>query len=82
DLDFLVVCGQSTICYNLMRYLWEDLRDEDGSWLDPKMQGVFEHALREWKKLMDDPWSLLNDRKRKSRLTELNEHAANLAQNA
>ncbi|NNK32424.1 MAG: patatin-like phospholipase family protein [Xanthomonadales bacterium] len=82
DLDFLVVCGQSTICYNLMRYLWEDLRNEDGSWLDPKMQGVFEHALREWKKLMDDPWSLLNDRKRKSRLTELNEHAANLAQSA
>jgi predicted acylesterase/phospholipase RssA len=76
DLDFLVVCGQATICYNLMRYLWEDLRDEDGSWLDHKMQGVFDQALREWKKLMDDPWSLLNDRKQKSRLPELNAHAA------
>ena len=78
DLDYLVVCGQSTICYNLMKYMWEDLRDTDGSWLDPKMEQVFEHALTEWKKLMADPLSLLKDRKRKSNRPEQIKHAAEL----
>lgn len=76
DLDYLVVCGQATICYNLMRYLWEELRDTDDSWIDPKMSAVFEQAVTEWKKLMADPLSLLKDRKRKSRLAQQNEHAA------
>ncbi len=77
DLDYLVACGQSTICYNLMRYLWEELREEDGNWIDPKMQGVFEQALKEWKKLVKDPWSLLKDRKRKSRPLKPSETPAN-----
>ena len=78
DLDYLVVCGQATICYNLMKYLWEELRLDDGTWIDPKMEGVFEHALTEWKKLMADPLSLLKDRKRKSRLPYQNELADKL----
>jgi len=78
DLDYLVVCGQATICYNLMKYLWEELREDDGTWLDPKMIAVFDHAMVEWKKLMADPLSLLKDRKRKSRLPEQNEHARKL----
>ena len=68
DLDYLVVCGQATICYNLMKYLWEELREDGDIWLDPKMQVIFEQALNEWKKLMAEPLSLLNDRKQKSRL--------------
>jgi hypothetical protein len=64
DLDYLVVCGQSTICYNLMKYMWEEQ--------------VFEHALTEWKKLMADPLSLLKDRKRKSNRPEQIKHAAEL----
>ncbi len=78
DLDYLVVCGQATICYNILKYLWEELRDDDGSWLDPKMSGVFEQALSEWKKLMADPLSLLKDRKRKSRLDEMKAQALEL----
>ncbi|MBT8052906.1 MAG: patatin-like phospholipase family protein [Gammaproteobacteria bacterium] len=78
DLDYLVVCGQATICYNLMKYVWEELRYEDGSWIDPKMAGVFDQALTEWKKLMADPLSLLKDRKHQSRLPEMKSHASEL----
>jgi len=78
DLDYLVVCGQATICYNLMKFLWEELREEDGSWIDPKMNIVLDSAVIEWKKLMKDPLSLLKDRKRKSRVPQLNQHADEL----
>jgi hypothetical protein len=71
DLDYLVAGGQATICYNLMRYLWEECRDEQ-DWLDPETGELFNNALTEWKKLIEDPLSLLNDRKRRSRLPELN----------
>ena len=75
DLDYLVVCGQATICYNLLDYLWEELREEDGTWIDPNTETLFEHALKEWKKLMADPLCLLMDRKSKSRLPKLRAHA-------
>jgi hypothetical protein len=75
DLDYLVASGQATICYNLMRYLWEECRGPEG-WLDAETGRLFEHAVSEWKKLIKDPLSLLNDRKRRSRLPELNAQAA------
>jgi len=78
DLDYLVVCGQATICYNLMKFLWEELREEDDSWIDPKMSVVLDSALTEWKKLKDDPLSQLKDRKRKSKLPKLKKHADEL----
>jgi hypothetical protein len=83
DLDYLVVCGQATICYNLLQYLWNVLREDEQTedelrWIDPKMQGVFDNALTEWKKLMNDPLSLLKDRKRGSKVKELMEHAEEL----
>lgn len=78
DLDYLVVCGQATICYNLLQYLWNVLREDDESWIDPDMKCVFENALAEWKKLMNDPLSLLKDRKRQSNVKELMAHAEEL----
>ena len=78
DLDYLVVCGQATICYNLMKHLWEELREDDGSWIDPRMSELLERLLTEWKKLMVDPLALLKDRKRKSRLPKLKKHAEEL----
>ena len=75
DLDYLVASGQATICYNLMRFLWEECRGPDG-WLDAETGKLFGHAVNEWKKLINDPLSLLNDRKRRSRLPELNAQAA------
>ena len=74
DLDYLVVAGQATFAYNLMRHLWEECR-EGGEWMDPGTGDVFEQALVEWKKLVDDPLSLLRDRMRRSRLPELNVQA-------
>jgi hypothetical protein len=74
DLDYLVAAGQATICYNLMRHMWEECRDDAG-WLDPATGELFNQALGEWKKLIDDPLSLLRDRKRKSRLSYLNAQA-------
>ncbi len=75
DLDYLVAAGQATTCYNLMRHMWEECREEE-VWMDPETEKLFEHALTEWKKLIADPLSLLKDRKSKSRLVELNEQAA------
>jgi len=74
DLDYLVACGQATICYNIMQYLWETCRDGDG-WLDPETGELFERALMEWKKLFEDPLALLRDRKKKSRNAKLQEQS-------
>jgi len=78
DLDYLVVCGQATICYNLMKYMWEELSEEGDSWVDPKMRKVFNNALTEWKKLMDDPLSLLKERKYRSNVPKLKLQAKEL----
>jgi len=74
DLDYLVAGGQATICYNLMRHMWEECRNEDG-WIDPETGELFDRALKEWKKLIENPLSLLNDRKHRSRLASLNAQA-------
>lgn len=74
DLDYLVAGGQATTCYNLLRYLWEECRDDDG-WLHADTEKLFDHALQEWKKLVADPLSLLRDRKQKSRSPQLNAQA-------
>jgi len=72
DLDYLVVGGQCTMCYNLMRFLWDRCRP-DGQFMHAETQAMFDQAIVEWQKLMNDPLSLLNDRKSKSRLKELNQ---------
>jgi len=59
-----------------MEYLWEELREEDGTWIDSNTKKLFKHALKEWQKLKADPLCLLMDRKRKSRLPKLKKHAA------
>jgi hypothetical protein len=74
DLDYLVAGGQATVCYNLMRYMWEECRTGD-EWMQPETGELFERALTEWKKLSENPLSLLQDRKRNSRLPELNAQA-------
>jgi predicted acylesterase/phospholipase RssA len=78
DLDYLVVCGQATICYNLMKFIWLELREND-SWIDPKMEKVFDQAKDEWERLMEDPLSLLKDRKFRSNVPELKQQAEELA---
>ncbi|NND57004.1 MAG: patatin-like phospholipase family protein [Xanthomonadales bacterium] len=74
DLDYLVAGGQATVCYNLMRHMWEECRDESG-WMDPATGELFNRTLGEWRKLIADPLSLLEDRKMKSRSAELNAQA-------
>lgn len=74
DLDYLVVGGQCTMCYNLMRFLWDRCRP-DGQFMHAETETMFNDAVREWQKLMQDPLCLLNDRKRRSRLKELNQQA-------
>ena len=75
DLDYLVVCGQATICYNLMEFIWEELREDDGTWVDPGMDETFNKAMTEWKKLMQDPLCLLKDRRAKRRPPKSNKQA-------
>ena len=78
DLDCLVVCGQATICYNLLQYLWCVLREDDNSWINPGMEDIFNNTMKEWEKLMNDPLSLLKDRKLKSEVKDLMDHAKKL----
>ena len=72
DLDHLVITGQCTMCYNLMRYLWDKCRRDD-EFLLPETADLFETAVTEWVKLVASPQSLLMDRKSKSRLKQLND---------
>jgi hypothetical protein len=74
DLDYLVIGGQCTMCYNLMRFLWDRCRP-NGQFMHAETEEMFNNAIREWQKLMRDPEVLLNDRKSKSRLKELNQQA-------
>lgn len=74
DLDYLVAGGQATVCYNLMRHMWEECR-ADGEWMHPETGELFNKALGEWKKLVDNPLSLLRDRKARSRLPEMKAQA-------
>ena len=74
DLDYLVIGGQCTMCYNMMRFLWDRCRP-NGMFMHIETQAIFDQAVDEWLKLMADPLSLLNDRKRKSRLKSLNQQA-------
>ncbi len=74
DLDYLVIGGQCTMCYNMMRFLWDRCRP-DGQFMHAETKAIFDQAIVEWQKLMADPLSLLNDRKRNSRLKTLNEQA-------
>jgi hypothetical protein len=74
DLDVLVISGQATFCFNLMKFMLEDCR-EDGEWIVSDTALVFEQALEEWKKLIADPTSLLKERKGHSRLEALRAEA-------
>ena len=76
DLDYLVAGGQSTFCYNFMRYLWLQRRRADGSFDDAGIEAVFELALDQWARLHRDPLCLLRERKEHSRLPELRRAAA------
>jgi len=78
DLDYLVIGGQCTMCYNLMRFLWDRCRP-GGLFMHKETEAIFEQAVSEWQKLVRDPTVLLNDRKQKSRLKDLNEQAARSA---
>ncbi|MDZ4730094.1 MAG: patatin-like phospholipase family protein [Xanthomonadales bacterium] len=75
DLDYLVVGGQCTMCYNMIRFLWDRCRP-GGQFMHSETEEMFDNATREWQKLIHDPLSLLNDRKSKSRLQQLNRQAA------
>ncbi|MEJ2534067.1 MAG: patatin-like phospholipase family protein [Gammaproteobacteria bacterium] len=71
DLDYLVAGGQSTFCYNFMRYLWLNRRRPDGTFDDAGIEALFERALEQWTRLHHDPLCLLRERKEHSRLPEL-----------
>ena len=63
DLDVLVVCGQMTICYKLMVHLWTSHR-HDGSWVDgDESAAIFRNCVEHWNRMVDDPTSLLDERK-------------------
>ena len=74
DLDYLVIGGQATMCYNLMRYLWDRCRRDD-QFLLPESEELFDRATEEWNKLAEDPLCLLRDRKRHSRVRSSREWA-------
>jgi len=78
DLDYLVIGGQCTLCYNLMRFLWDRCRP-DGEFMHAETKAMFDQAVLAWQKLIADPLALLNERKRSSRLKVLNQQAAGRA---
>lgn len=61
DLDVLVAAGHISTCFNVIEYLWQSWRDENGQ-LDAKVVPLFEQAKRDWQKLNEDPYWLVDKR--------------------
>jgi predicted acylesterase/phospholipase RssA len=54
ELHDLIACGQATMCYSLMKYLWEQRTAEMQAQTQP-VYGVYQNAKALWTELKADP---------------------------
>jgi hypothetical protein len=62
DLDVLIAAGHISTCFNIIEYLWEYHRDEDGN-LAEGMIPLFEQAKVDWFRLNENPYWLRDIRR-------------------
>jgi predicted acylesterase/phospholipase RssA len=61
DLDVLIAAGHVSTCFNVIEYLWQSHRDENGH-LKENVRDLFEFAKADWQRLNEDPYWLVDDR--------------------
>jgi predicted acylesterase/phospholipase RssA len=63
DLEVLIAAGHISTCFNIIEYLWQFHRDEEGN-LNENVRELFEHAKADWLKLGEDPYWLVDERQK------------------
>lgn len=61
DLEILIAAGHISTCFNIIEYLWEYHRNEEGE-LAEEMLPLFNQAKSDWLHLNEDPYWLLDIR--------------------
>lgn len=61
DLDVLIAAGHVSSCFNVIEYLWQSHRDENGH-LRENVRELFEFAKADWQRLNEDPYWLVDNR--------------------
>ena len=62
DLDILIAAGHISTCFNVIEYLWQAHRDEDGS-LQDDVRELFEFAKSDWVRLNENAYLFVDERK-------------------
>ena len=65
EMDVAVICGQLTICHELLSHLWKEHYDKKAQrWTDDDARDLFERAAALWNKAQEHPALLLDQRKK------------------
>ena len=65
DFEFLISCGQATMCYNLLAHLWLNCPKEDGKeakFKDQDVQNLFDELKKDWLRLAADAFVFVDER--------------------
>jgi predicted acylesterase/phospholipase RssA len=54
ELDDLIACGQATMCFNILKYLWEERETELRAQTQP-IYGLYQNTMTLWLALKADP---------------------------
>ena len=66
DYEFLISCGQATMCYNLLAHMWFNCPKEDGKeekFKDQDVQNLFDELKKDWLRLATDAFVFVDERK-------------------
>ncbi|MEJ2363100.1 MAG: zf-TFIIB domain-containing protein [Deltaproteobacteria bacterium] len=66
DYEFLISCGQATICYNLLAHMWFNCPKKDAKeekFKDQDVQNLFDELKKDWLSLTDDAFVFVDERK-------------------
>jgi predicted acylesterase/phospholipase RssA len=69
EIPAAIVCGQATICYNLMKFLLRNLqRDSESRAFPGPAQALWERLRSDWEQLNQDPYVLFDERRKSAGL--------------
>jgi len=66
DFEFLIACGQATICYNLLAHMWFNCPRKEGKeeeFEDQEVQKLFNEVKKDWLHLTSDAFVFVDERK-------------------
>jgi Zn-finger nucleic acid-binding protein len=66
DFEFLIACGQVTMCYNLLAHMWFNCPKKDGKpaeFKDQDVQKLFDEVKKDWLRLTSDAFVFVDERK-------------------